>query len=78
MFEKEPSRSQDGAACFAHGVHVGMLIDTSILIALEWGMADAEELIHGREQEPFGISLVTATELVIKGLITMARQVGRS
>ena len=43
---------------------MGVIIDTSVLIALERGMADPEELTHGREQEPFGISVVTAAELL--------------
>jgi len=43
---------------------VGVIFDTSVLIALERGNLDVDRLIHGREQEPFGISVVSAAELL--------------
>jgi predicted nucleic acid-binding protein len=43
---------------------MGVMFDTSVLIALERGLADPDKLIQGREQEPFGISVVTAAELL--------------
>lgn len=41
-----------------------MIFDSSEIIALERNRADAELLIAGREDEPFGISVVTAAELL--------------
>ena len=43
---------------------MGVIFDTSVLIALERGNLDVDRLIHGREQEPFGISVVSAAELL--------------
>lgn len=41
-----------------------MIFDTSVLIALERGALDTDRLIQGREQEPFGISVISAAELL--------------
>jgi tRNA(fMet)-specific endonuclease VapC len=43
---------------------VGVIFDTSVLIALERGALDTDRLIQGREQEPFGISVISAAELL--------------
>ena len=43
---------------------MGVMFDTSVLIALERGVAVSDALVRGREQEPFGISVVTAAELL--------------
>ncbi len=43
---------------------MGVMFDTSVLIALERGVADSDALVRGREQESFGISVVTAAELL--------------
>jgi tRNA(fMet)-specific endonuclease VapC len=43
---------------------MGVMFDTSVLIALERGLADSDDLVRGREEEPFGISVVTAAELL--------------
>jgi tRNA(fMet)-specific endonuclease VapC len=41
-----------------------VIFDTSVLIALERGALDPDRLVHGREQEPFGISVISAAELL--------------
>jgi len=43
---------------------MGVIFDTSVLIALERGALDPDRLVHGREQEPFGISVISAAELL--------------
>lgn len=43
---------------------MGVIFDSSEIIALERNRADAEALIVGRENEPFGISVVTVAELL--------------
>jgi len=43
---------------------MGVIFDTSVLIALERGAHGIEKLIAGRENEPFGISVVTVSELL--------------
>ena len=43
---------------------MGIIFDTSVLIAIERSPAQIETLIHGRENEPFGISAITASELL--------------
>jgi len=43
---------------------VGVIFDTSVLIALERGALDTDRLIQGREQESFGISVISAAELL--------------
>ncbi|TLY22488.1 MAG: type II toxin-antitoxin system VapC family toxin, partial [Nitrospirae bacterium] len=39
---------------------MGVIFDTSVLIALERGALDPDRLVQGREQEPFGISVISA------------------
>jgi len=43
---------------------MGVIFDTSVLIALERGSHGLDKLVAGRENEPFGISVVTASELL--------------
>ncbi|MHB8845351.1 MAG: PIN domain-containing protein [Nitrospirota bacterium] len=43
---------------------MGVIFDTSVLIALERGAHGMEKLAAGRESEPFGISVVTVSELL--------------
>lgn len=43
---------------------MGVILDTSVLIAIERNSLDIEKLIKGRENEPFGISAITASELL--------------
>ncbi len=43
---------------------MGVLIDSSVLIAAERGRVDVTSKIRGREQEEFFISVVTASELL--------------
>ncbi len=43
---------------------MGVIFDTSVLIALERGALDTDRLIQGREQESFGISVISAAELL--------------
>jgi len=43
---------------------MGIIFDTSVIIAIERGHESLDALIAGREEEPFGISVVTAAELL--------------
>jgi len=43
---------------------MGIILDTSAIIAVERGHEALDTLIAGREEEPFGMSVVTATELL--------------
>jgi tRNA(fMet)-specific endonuclease VapC len=43
---------------------MGVILDTSLLIALERRVFDLDTFIQGREEEPFGISVITAAELL--------------
>jgi tRNA(fMet)-specific endonuclease VapC len=43
---------------------MGLIFDTSVLIALERGSHGLDKLVEGRENEHFGISVVTASELL--------------
>ena len=43
---------------------MGVLIDASILIHAERGRIDLDEKIRGREQEPFYLSVITASEIL--------------
>ena len=43
---------------------MGVIFDTSVLIALERGSHAIEKLVVGRESEPFGISVITVSELL--------------
>ena len=41
---------------------MGIIFDTSVIIGIERGHKSLDALIAGREEDPFGISVVTATE----------------
>ena len=43
---------------------MGIIFDTSAIIAIERGHESLDALITGREEESFGISVVTAAELL--------------
>jgi predicted nucleic acid-binding protein len=43
---------------------MGIIFDTSTIIAIERGHKSLDAFIAGREEEPFGISVVTAAELL--------------
>ena len=43
---------------------MGVIFDTTALIALERGLSNLDELIRGREQESFGISVISVAELL--------------
>ncbi len=43
---------------------MGVIFDTSVLIAIERSSLNIESLIEGRETEPFGISAITVSELL--------------
>jgi tRNA(fMet)-specific endonuclease VapC len=43
---------------------MGLIFDTTVLVSLERKKAEIEALVKGREDEPFGISAVTAAELI--------------
>lgn len=43
---------------------MGVIFDTSVLIAIERSPHQIEKVINGRENEPFGISAITASELL--------------
>jgi len=43
---------------------LGVIFDTSVLIGLERTTSKLEDWIRGRENEPFGISAVTASEML--------------
>jgi len=43
---------------------MGLIFDSSEIIALERSRGKVDELIAGREDEPFGISVVTVAELL--------------
>lgn len=43
---------------------MGVILDTSIFIAAERGSFEIVEFIKGREEEPFGISAITVSELL--------------
>jgi len=43
---------------------VGVIFDTSILITIERSSHQLDKLINGRESEPFGISVITVSELL--------------
>jgi predicted nucleic acid-binding protein len=43
---------------------MGILIDSSVLIGIERGQIDLAEMIRGREEEEFYISVITASELL--------------
>lgn len=43
---------------------MGVILDTSVLISLERAEPSIDEFIGGREAEPFGISVVSVSELL--------------
>ena len=43
---------------------MGVIFDTSVLIAIERSSLNIERLTEGRENEPFGISVITVSELL--------------
>lgn len=43
---------------------MGVIFDTSVLIAIERGSFQIEKLVEGREGEKFGISVITVSELL--------------
>lgn len=43
---------------------MGIILDTSILIEAERGKFDIKGFINGREEEPFGLSVITVAELL--------------
>lgn len=43
---------------------MGVILDTSVLVAAERGSFGVRGFIKGREDEPFGISVITASELL--------------
>lgn len=43
---------------------MGVIFDTSILIGLERASSRLDQFIRGREEEPFGISAITVSELL--------------
>ena len=43
---------------------MGIIFDTSTIITIERGHESLDAFIAGREEEPFGISVVTAAELL--------------
>lgn len=43
---------------------MGVIFDSSEIIALERNRAEAEDLVAGRADEPFGISAITVAELL--------------
>jgi tRNA(fMet)-specific endonuclease VapC len=43
---------------------VGIILDTSILIEAERRRLNVDTLVRGREEEPFGLSVITVSELL--------------
>src|SRR5512135_2131452 len=43
---------------------MGVIFDTSVLISLERGLHGLDKLVEGRKNEPFGVSVVTVSELL--------------
>ena len=43
---------------------MGVILDTSILIEAERGRLDVDRFIEGKEEELFGLSVITAAELL--------------
>ncbi len=43
---------------------MGVIFDTSVLISIERSLLNIEKLIEGRESEPFGIGVITVSELL--------------
>jgi tRNA(fMet)-specific endonuclease VapC len=43
---------------------MGVIFDSSVLVYLERNLQQVEKIIGGRENEPFGISVITVSELL--------------
>jgi len=43
---------------------MGVIFDSSALVYLERNLQQVEKIIAGRENEPFGISVITVSELL--------------
>lgn len=43
---------------------MGIILDTSVLIEAERGRLNVEDLVDGRENEHFGLSVITVSELL--------------
>lgn len=43
---------------------MGIIFDTSVLISFERGLINVDDLVEGRSKEPFGISVITVSELL--------------
>ncbi|RJR38324.1 MAG: type II toxin-antitoxin system VapC family toxin [Desulfobacteraceae bacterium] len=43
---------------------MGVILDTSVLIEAERGRLDIDGWIRGKEEEPFGLSVITVSELL--------------
>src|SRR3989337_3403883 len=43
---------------------MGIIFDTSVLIAFERSAGNIDKFIEGRESEPFGVSVITVSELI--------------
>jgi len=43
---------------------MGIIFDTSVLVSFERGLININRLVAGREKEPFGISVITVSELL--------------
>jgi len=43
---------------------MGVIFDTSVFLAIERGSHHLDKVINGREKEPFGISVMTVSELL--------------
>jgi predicted nucleic acid-binding protein len=58
---------------------MGVIFDTSEIIILERDNRTVGEIIHGREDEPFGISVITVAELLhgVERADTQARKIKR-
>jgi tRNA(fMet)-specific endonuclease VapC len=58
---------------------MGVIFNTSEIITIERNRQDIEALIYGREDDPFGMSVVTAAELLhgVESANTEARKVKR-
>ena len=58
---------------------MGVILDSSEIIALERNRGVVESLVAGREDEPFGISVVTVAELLhgVERADTEARKIRR-
>lgn len=43
---------------------MGLILDTSVLIGAERGIFDVDAFVANREEEPFGLSVITVAELL--------------